>query len=123
MPLDIFKGVSKAMAPLLAKRIKKEDFLSQLEAAWYPSVSKNSDIEVEVQSARQRIKSSGFEKAFTSAGITDEDIRIVLTKIQESKSTPVHVEQTPSRNSPCPCGSGKKYKRCCGLKTSTRTNT
>jgi hypothetical protein len=21
-----------------------------------------------------------------------------------------------SRNSPCPCGSGKKYKRCCGLK-------
>jgi tetratricopeptide (TPR) repeat protein len=22
----------------------------------------------------------------------------------------------PSRNSPCPCGSGKKYKRCCGAK-------
>jgi len=22
----------------------------------------------------------------------------------------------PGRNSPCPCGSGKKYKRCCGLK-------
>ncbi len=21
----------------------------------------------------------------------------------------------PSRNGPCPCGSGKKYKRCCGL--------
>jgi hypothetical protein len=21
---------------------------------------------------------------------------------------------TPSRNGPCPCGSGKKYKRCCG---------
>jgi len=20
----------------------------------------------------------------------------------------------PGRNSPCPCGSGKKYKRCCG---------
>ncbi|GBG85814.1 hypothetical protein CBR_g40624 [Chara braunii] len=25
----------------------------------------------------------------------------------------------PSRNSPCPCGSGKKYKRCCGKLTST----
>jgi hypothetical protein len=23
---------------------------------------------------------------------------------------------TPSRNSPCPCGSGKRYKRCCGAK-------
>ena len=22
----------------------------------------------------------------------------------------------PGRNDPCPCGSGKKYKRCCGLK-------
>ncbi len=23
--------------------------------------------------------------------------------------------QAPGRNSPCPCGSGKKYKRCCGM--------
>jgi protein O-GlcNAc transferase len=23
----------------------------------------------------------------------------------------------PERNAPCPCGSGKKYKRCCGLQT------
>lgn len=22
------------------------------------------------------------------------------------------------RNEPCPCGSGKKYKKCCGLKES-----
>ncbi len=27
---------------------------------------------------------------------------------------PVRVEAKPSRNEPCPCGSGKKYKRCCG---------
>jgi SWIM/SEC-C metal-binding protein len=23
-------------------------------------------------------------------------------------------EQKPERNAPCPCGSGKKYKKCCG---------
>jgi SEC-C motif-containing protein len=23
-------------------------------------------------------------------------------------------EERPGRNAPCPCGSGKKYKRCCG---------
>ncbi len=23
-------------------------------------------------------------------------------------------EQTVGRNDPCPCGSGKKYKKCCG---------
>jgi hypothetical protein len=27
---------------------------------------------------------------------------------------------SPGRNEPCPCGSGKKYKRCCALKTATR---
>ncbi|MEG2521041.1 MAG: preprotein translocase subunit SecA [Christensenellaceae bacterium] len=27
---------------------------------------------------------------------------------------PVHVEKIPGRNDPCPCGSGKKYKNCCG---------
>ena len=30
---------------------------------------------------------------------------------------PVHVGPRIGRNEPCPCGSGKKYKRCCGSKT------
>ena len=25
-------------------------------------------------------------------------------------------ERKPARNDPCPCGSGKKYKKCCGFK-------
>lgn len=27
---------------------------------------------------------------------------------------PIHSGDKPGRNSPCPCGSGKKYKQCCG---------
>jgi hypothetical protein len=27
---------------------------------------------------------------------------------------PVRVAQKPGRNDPCPCGSGRKYKKCCG---------
>jgi len=27
---------------------------------------------------------------------------------------PVKVGKKPGRNDPCPCGSGKKYKNCCG---------
>lgn len=30
------------------------------------------------------------------------------------KKTPVHAEAKVGRNDPCPCGSGKKYKACCG---------
>lgn len=32
----------------------------------------------------------------------------------EQKSEPFHSTKT-SRNAPCPCGSSKKYKKCCGL--------
>jgi len=30
------------------------------------------------------------------------------------KKQPVKVGKKPGRNEPCPCGSGKKYKYCCG---------
>lgn len=38
-----------------------------------------------------------------------------LTEIDfvQQKVAPVHSDKI-SRNAPCPCGSGKKYKRCCG---------
>jgi hypothetical protein len=34
----------------------------------------------------------------------------------QSSSTPVRSQPKPGRNQPCPCGSGKKYKRCCWAK-------
>ena len=33
---------------------------------------------------------------------------------REVKRQPVKKAQKPGRNDPCPCGSGKKYKKCCG---------
>jgi len=32
----------------------------------------------------------------------------------EPITSPIHRETRVGRNDPCPCGSGKKYKRCCG---------
>jgi len=32
----------------------------------------------------------------------------------EKKNTPIKAEKKPKRNEPCPCGSGQKYKNCCG---------
>ena len=29
--------------------------------------------------------------------------------------TPIRREESPGRNDPCSCGSGKKYKKCCGV--------
>ncbi|GHT78555.1 protein translocase subunit SecA [Bacteroidia bacterium] len=33
---------------------------------------------------------------------------------EQQRREPVRVEKTAGRNDPCPCGSGKKYKNCCG---------
>ena len=33
---------------------------------------------------------------------------------REAPHSPVKVGKKPGRNDPCPCGSGKKYKNCCG---------
>ena len=35
-------------------------------------------------------------------------------KKEWKQSKTVVKEKTPGRNDPCPCGSGKKYKKCCG---------
>ena len=33
---------------------------------------------------------------------------------QKQKTQPIRTEQKIERNAPCPCGSGKKYKKCHG---------
>lgn len=45
--------------------------------------------------------------------IFDEETRKALYKEQKSSTTIVKPEKIYP-NDPCPCGSGKKYKKCCG---------
>ena len=35
---------------------------------------------------------------------------------EQKKSTTIVKEEKIGRNDPCPCGSGKKYKKCCGTR-------
>ena len=49
------------------------------------------------------------------AAIFDEETRKALYKEQKS-STTIKKEAKVYPNDPCPCGSGKKYKKCCGKK-------
>ena len=56
--------------------------------------------------------------------VTDAMRRIIAERQREAqnqastsgKSQPVRVDKSKQvgRNDPCPCGSGKKYKNCCG---------
>ena len=47
--------------------------------------------------------------------IYDKETRDRLYKEQKRSMTIVHEGPKIGRNDPCPCGSGKKYKKCCGV--------
>ncbi|MBO8173163.1 MAG: accessory Sec system translocase SecA2 [Bacillaceae bacterium] len=56
-------------------------------------------------------------KAEVSQNIQRQEVargEAVNPKKEGGKKKPVRREQKVGRNQPCPCGSGKKYKHCCG---------
>ena len=63
-----------------------------------------------------RFRSDGKEHAHVEvARFTREDGQWVYAGQEDHTSVPVR-RSTPKigRNDPCPCGSGRKYKKCCG---------
>ena len=47
-------------------------------------------------------------------GIFTPDEQKILFKEQKNAKTVINKGPKIGRNDPCPCGSGKKYKKCCG---------
>ncbi len=41
--------------------------------------------------------------------------KLIYNRGESSEHTTVRKEKKTGRNDPCPCGSGKKYKKCCGV--------
>jgi SWIM/SEC-C metal-binding protein len=46
--------------------------------------------------------------------MADKPEDIADLEILQNWPEPKHAEKKAGRNDPCPCGSGKKYKKCCG---------
>lgn len=40
--------------------------------------------------------------------------QMYLQALDDRRPQPIRRDAAPGRNEPCPCGSGKKYKKCCG---------
>lgn len=47
-------------------------------------------------------------------GVTKKTYNMAQSNLPPQNSSPIKAEKVPGRNDPCPCGSGKKYKNCCG---------
>jgi len=50
------------------------------------------------------------QKKRLGEGVVDPD----APPIPDAPVEQARAQDTPGRNDPCPCGSGKKYKKCCG---------
>lgn len=86
------------------------------------------NVTIQTQTQRKQVVSMGQEKkedfneSSDNDGIQDMDESgasgsvpaAVKVPERERKQETVHKEETIGRNDPCPCGSGKKYKKCCG---------
>ncbi len=51
---------------------------------------------------------------FSKPEVADKQVSDQEEESEEPKSQPFVAEVKAGRNDPCPCGSGKKYKKCCG---------
>lgn len=58
------------------------------------------------------VTANGLFAEITVDSTVDEDINELNTIL--NKPTTTTFDKTPNRNDPCSCGSGKKYKKCCG---------
>ncbi len=67
--------------------------------------------------AKQSAVGMGVQVGAAQAAAGDDAMDGPVRKAQdpsEVKQKPIRATKTPGRNSPCPCGSGKKYKHCHG---------
>jgi preprotein translocase subunit SecA len=78
-------NVSKQVQPVMPRHLSPEQIFAEKKASFV------SDDGVEV-----------FE-------VGDNDVAIGVPEVIDTNA-----KHKPRPNDPCPCGSGKKYKKCCG---------
>ena len=75
-------------------------------------------IKIEKEATRMAHKVWNVENfVYQDAGLIDRKPQAqaaTATAEQERRTEPIRVSAKVGRNQPCPCGSGKKYKQCCG---------
>lgn len=102
MMLQGFKEDTTSMAPRVELRVERDDEKEaerRLEKRWSGSVT-SSELEQQHEAHGQQME----------AGIRGSQGRGQPTQLQPI----VNKDPKVGRNDPCPCGSGKKYKKCCG---------
>ena len=91
--------------PLVEYKIEALDMFEAMEAAIQTDIAKLM-YRVSIVTQEQQQLQDRLQTARASHGEESE--------AAEAKKKPVRNKSDVGRNDPCPCGSGKKYKNCCG---------
>ena len=105
-PLLIYKFESFNLFKVFIDKVNKE-IVSFLLKAGLPT---QSDVQEERQQTEANLQTSRPEMAAPTRDPQNPN----QPPSPPQKTQPVRVEQKVGRNEPCPCGSGKKYKKCHG---------
>ena len=100
--------------PVVQYRLEGADMFDEMIEALKDDVAK---IMLNIQKKEENVKRSETSE-ITGAGLEDTAINLVDGTVKPKEGglnkTIVNDEPKVGRNNPCPCGSGKKYKNCCG---------
>jgi len=99
-PLTEYKQESYKLFIALVTRIKYEA-IKTLQIVQFNFETQEEEAQA-VEHIKEELESDVSEISLS----TDEEI--------ERKNKPLIADKKPKRNEACPCGSGKKYKQCCG---------
>jgi preprotein translocase subunit SecA len=99
---------SRKLAALQGRQAAKDDTVERLSRYQYVSADKQQDRSFSVYDT------SRFQLAGQASVGDGEDGNGASREEPKVKREPIRVEVRIGRNDPCPCGSGKKYKKCCG---------
>ena len=130
--LEIFNQKREEKIKLISleqyQDLEKKIFLQILDYSWRAHLQYLEQLRqvIGLRSYGQKDPLSEFKKeAFTLFEILLEKVKtdvikfllnmnLVFTNDKEQKRQPSETNQKIGRNDKCPCGSGKKYKHCCG---------
>ena len=95
---------------------KMEKIFDGKKTAKLGTKMKPAVVEVQTEERLKEVASIFEEKGweYTIGLHPDKPEDITDLEILLNRPKPVIAEKKVGRNEPCPCGSGKKYKRCCG---------
>lgn len=107
----LFEGLISRIQETVSKRVFTTYLLNRkqmqdMQDMMKGAVVSHEEINTFVQNQQEQYQSSATAPPSFSGGATGG---------MEHKARPIRVEEKIGRNDPCPCGSGKKYKKCCGI--------